>query len=157
MKITPSIDGIQLQQEKGELWIFDEIAKIAVDLVKTSGRPAVINWGTYFDGSPTGPDGTPFFKILVRPGETVEHVIAIYNKAKEPPPVEVPKGRKKVRVLLELEYDVLVPEDWDHGMVEFHRNESSWCKNNLIAELESIFENDNGPCAFSAATFKVVE
>lgn len=51
---------------------------------------------------------------------------------------------KKVRVRMTVEYDVTVPADWDADMVEFHRNDSSWCKDNAIEELRALAESDAG-------------
>lgn len=47
---------------------------------------------------------------------------------------------KKVRVRLTIEYEVEVPADWDAHMIEFQRNEGSWCADNLIRELETLAE-----------------
>lgn len=40
-------------------------------------------------------------------------------------------------VVLRYSYDVViaVPADWDKRMVEFHRNDSSWCADNSLPEL----------------------
>ena len=45
---------------------------------------------------------------------------------------------KKVKVRMTVEYEVLVPHDWDKEAVEFHRNGSSWCCNNVFKELEAL-------------------
>lgn len=64
---------------------------------------------------------------------------------------------KKVRVRLTVEYEVEVPADWDKEMVEFHRNESSWCANNLISELDEIFDHEDGSsCMCHAAHFEYI-
>jgi len=31
---------------------------------------------------------------------------------------------------------ISVPESWDSDMVEFHRNEGSWCASNVVEELD---------------------
>jgi hypothetical protein len=59
---------------------------------------------------------------------------------------------KKVRVRMTCEYDIIVPGDWDADMVEFHRNESSWCSSNAIKELQDL--NDTGPCLCSVVEFE---
>lgn len=50
---------------------------------------------------------------------------------------------KKVKVRMTVDYHVEVPAYWDSHMIEFHRNEGSWCMNNAIQELENI-SNKNG-------------
>ena len=43
---------------------------------------------------------------------------------------------KKVVVKATIEYEIEVPNFWTAEDIEFHRNESSWCSNNIIEELE---------------------
>ena len=62
--------------------------------------------------------------------------------------------RKKAKVKLTIEYDIVVPAFWDEHDIEFHRNESSWCKSNLIDELEEI---DKERCLCSIADFKYIK
>jgi hypothetical protein len=42
---------------------------------------------------------------------------------------------RRVKVLYEIEIEVDVPEDWDKDMIEFHRNESSWCSSNAVRDI----------------------
>ncbi len=44
---------------------------------------------------------------------------------------------RSVVVRVTVDYVVSVPEDWTAGQIEFHRNESSWCASNMVAELEN--------------------
>jgi hypothetical protein len=39
-----------------------------------------------------------------------------------------------------------VPEDWDERMVEFHMNDSSWCMNNLVREMDEVAVEDHCLC-----------
>jgi hypothetical protein len=48
--------------------------------------------------------------------------------------------RRTVVVRAVVEYVVTVTEHWDPSDVEFHRNESSWCCDNLLSELGAIAE-----------------
>lgn len=57
----------------------------------------------------------------------------------------------KVRVVVE--YEVEVPADWDADMIEFHRNESSWCAGDTLAELAQI----NDGCLCGRARFKCID
>lgn len=48
--------------------------------------------------------------------------------------------KKKVRVRFTVEYEVSVPASWDKHMIEFQRNDGSWCVDNAIRELEALAE-----------------
>lgn len=54
----------------------------------------------------------------------------------------------KAKLKVTIEYEVNVPSDWNKGDVEFHRNDSSWCMNNMLPELEDLAERigANGSC-----------
>jgi hypothetical protein len=39
-----------------------------------------------------------------------------------------------------------VPENWDQEMIEFHMNESSWCFNNIVGELEEAIKRAEDGC-----------
>jgi hypothetical protein len=52
--------------------------------------------------------------------------------------------RKFVIVRETFELMVSVPADWDGDMVNFHRNESSWCSSNVAAEIEE--QQEEGRC-----------
>lgn len=58
---------------------------------------------------------------------------------------------RKVKVKLVIEYEIVVPAFWNEHDVEFHRNESSWCKSNLISELEEV---NKERCLCSIAKFE---
>lgn len=62
--------------------------------------------------------------------------------------------KKTVTVKAVITYDIEVPADWDKKMVEFSRNDSSWCASNMIAELEE-FEKDR--CLCSKVKFEYIE
>lgn len=46
--------------------------------------------------------------------------------------------KKRVKVRATVEYEIEAPAAWTDKDIEFHRNESSWCANNLIGELERL-------------------
>jgi hypothetical protein len=60
---------------------------------------------------------------------------------------------KKVRVRAIIEYEVSVPASWGADDVVFHRNESSWCSDNLIPEIQSI----EGGCLCECTRFEFIE
>jgi len=63
--------------------------------------------------------------------------------------------KKTVKVKLTINYEVNVPADWDKQMIEFHRNDSTWCSSNLIEELKKL-DTKNG-CLCPIAEFKYLE
>lgn len=46
--------------------------------------------------------------------------------------------RKTVVVRAIMEYTIDVPESWDKDGIEFHRNDSSWCSGNGLAEIADM-------------------
>lgn len=48
---------------------------------------------------------------------------------------------------------VSVPEHWDFGMIDFHFNESSYCRSNLLEELQALDERATCLCRFSEVAF----
>lgn len=61
---------------------------------------------------------------------------------------------KRVRIRMIVEYEVEVPAAWDKDMIEFHRNDGSWCTDNAISELEALSEKEG--CLCNAARFEHV-
>ncbi len=62
---------------------------------------------------------------------------------------------KRVKVRMTVEYEIEVPASWDKHMIEFHRNEGSWCSSNAISELERAFDSGDG-CMCNAAEFEYI-
>ena len=52
----------------------------------------------------------------------------------------------KIRVVLEVPHEV--PEDWGADEINFHLNESSWCANSILPELERLSQSEGCLCAF---------
>jgi hypothetical protein len=48
--------------------------------------------------------------------------------------------KKRVRVRAVIEYEIDVPAHWTPEQVEWHRNEGTWCADNLITELGALAE-----------------
>lgn len=63
------------------------------------------------------------------------------------------RQKKTIRITIDLPMDF--PEDWDNEMIEFHLNDSSYCCNNLIDELEK-HSNEVG-CLCWITKCKVIE
>lgn len=57
--------------------------------------------------------------------------------------------QRTVVVRVALDVVISVPADWDKKMVEFARNEGSWCSDNMLRELGEWANNrevNNGHC-----------
>ena len=63
---------------------------------------------------------------------------------------------KKVKVRMIVEYEIKVPAHWDKELIEYHRNEGSWCASNAIDELEAAFGDESKRCMCDAAKFEYV-
>lgn len=63
---------------------------------------------------------------------------------------------KKAIIRVNIEYEIEVPASWNKEDVEFHRNEGSWCANNVITELEELFKGEEKSCMCECATFEVL-
>ena len=55
---------------------------------------------------------------------------------------------KVVMVEVSMTIPRVVPADWDESMVNFHLNESSWCADNIINDLNRymIAKKQDAPC-----------
>ena len=62
--------------------------------------------------------------------------------------------RKRVKVRATVEYEIVVPFFWDKSNIEFHRNDGSWCANNMIDELEELGKGD---CLCGLVHFEYLE
>lgn len=62
---------------------------------------------------------------------------------------------KRVKVRCTIEYEVEVPSFWDQTQIEFHRNDGSWCADNLLRELEQVAEA--GGCLCDITRFELLE
>jgi hypothetical protein len=63
---------------------------------------------------------------------------------------------RKARIRLTVEYEIDVPAYWEPKDVHFHREESSWCASNAIAELRERFDQEDGACMCGVAEFEVI-
>ena len=66
---------------------------------------------------------------------------------------------KMVRIRMTVEYEVSKPFDWSPSDIEFHLNDSSWCANNAIDDLDDYFNSDDpkAPCMCGNAKFEFLE
>lgn len=62
--------------------------------------------------------------------------------------------KKFVNVRMTVDYVIEVPANWDKHMIEFHRNDGTWCANNALDELAELTEEDEGTCMCSGTHFE---
>jgi hypothetical protein len=58
-------------------------------------------------------------------------------------------------VMVRVSFDLIVdvPEDWERSSIEFHMNESSSCKDNLLDKLEKQAERLGCSCDFGEGVY----
>jgi hypothetical protein len=59
---------------------------------------------------------------------------------------------RKAVITAEVSYEITVPAHWSEDTVEFHRNESSYCADNALGEIEAL--RKEGHCLCGILTFK---
>lgn len=57
------------------------------------------------------------------------------------------RQNKNIRIVIDLPMDF--PVEWDNEMIEFYLNESSYCCDNLIDELEKYGEENGCICGIT--------
>jgi hypothetical protein len=77
-------------------------------------------------------------KKAMRPASTEERCFYCNEKIGDYHTEDCVLITKTVQVKMTVTYPVEVPAHWSKRDVEFHRNDSSWCCNNAIAELDAI-------------------
>lgn len=61
--------------------------------------------------------------------------------------------KKTIRIIIDLPMNF--PEEWNNDMIEFYLNESSYCCDNLIDELNKYSKKEG--CICSITECKVIE
>lgn len=57
---------------------------------------------------------------------------------------------KRVQLKMTINYPAQVPASWDKDQINFHRNDSSWCSDNALDELQDLTDDDNCLCRYTA-------
>lgn len=57
---------------------------------------------------------------------------------------------KRMKMRAVVDFTMVVPASWDKGQIEFHCNESSWCANNVLDDMQK--HADRFGCLCSCAT-----
>lgn len=63
--------------------------------------------------------------------------------------------QKKAMVKMTVAYEIKVPNSWDEDLIDFHRNEGSWCHSNALEELKELEKEHR--CLCGDIDFEVVE
>lgn len=63
--------------------------------------------------------------------------------------------RKDKIIRITIDLPMSFPKDWDNEMIEFHLNESHYCKDNIINDLYKYSENHG--CICNITECKVID
>ncbi len=76
----------------------------------------------------------------------------------EPHEAECVCIERPVKIKMTIEMVIAKPRGWDKDSIEFHMNESSWCKDNIQTQLERTFESatKNRGCTCGIVEFQYV-
>lgn len=91
----------------------------------------------------------------IRPAGKPDECFYCNQKVGTPHGPECVCVHKRVRVRYTMEIEIEVPAFWDKQMVLSHRNESSWCADNCVNDIEAFLERlrhwdkDVGPAGWS--------
>lgn len=61
---------------------------------------------------------------------------------------------RPVKIRMTVELIITHPRSWDAGSINFHLNDSSWCANNILGELDRLA--GGGRCLCSATEFEFI-
>lgn len=65
--------------------------------------------------------------------------------------------QKRVRVQYTFTLEVDIPHDWDAEMFEFHRNDSTWCADNALDDIEEFKTKVGASCLCAMMQAKFLE
>ena len=82
----------------------------------------------------------------MRPASTKEECFYCQQPIGSPHKEDCVLIKKRVKVRMIVEYEVEVPNHWDQHMIEFHRNDGSWCADNALDELAEVAEKEGCLC-----------
>lgn len=79
-----------------------------------------------------------------------------YCNSKENEEHDMDCVQRKRTVIIEMKINIAieVPEHWGEEMINFHKNESSWCADNILDDLKRMRRYDG--CLCSQAEFKYI-
>lgn len=89
----------------------------------------------------------------IRPAGNPDECLYCRQKIGQPHGSECVCVTKRVKLRYTIEIETDLPHSWDKDMIEFHRNESSWCTDNLIDELQEYVDEGQCLCLSSECEF----
>ena len=103
----------------------------------------------------------PLPKVLanddgIRPAGNTDECFYCRQKVGQPHKFDCVALHRMVKVRYTYEIEIEVPHFWDKEAIEFHRNESSWCADNGIGNIEEYLEK-NQICSCGCFKAEVIE
>ena len=82
----------------------------------------------------------------IRPAGNPDKCFYCQQKVGTPHKQECVAVHKKIKAKYTFEIEVEIPFHWSPQDFEFHRNESSWCANNAVRDINELIKNEDAPC-----------
>ena len=76
----------------------------------------------------------------IRPAGPPDECFYCQQKVGQPHGRECVIVTKRVKVRYTMEIEIVVPHDWDEHMIDFHRNDSSWCASNAVEDIKDYVD-----------------
>lgn len=94
----------------------------------------------------------------IRPAGKPDECFYCKQKVGQPHKPDCVCVEKTVRLKYTFEVEVQVPHGWTPESINFHRNESSWCADNALSELEAYAHKNGCLCGvFHSEFIEVVD
>jgi hypothetical protein len=88
----------------------------------------------------------------IRPAGKPDECFYCNQKIGQPHGRECVMVEKKILIRYTIEIPIMIPHFWTKEQLEFHRNEGSWCKSNLIRELQK-YDEEQCLCGVTQAEY----
>lgn len=92
----------------------------------------------------------------IRPAGQPDECFYCNQKVGQPHKQDCVILNRKVKVRYSYEIEIEVPHFWDKETIEFHRNDSSWCADNSLDDIEE-YSKSRGGCLCGCFSAEVIE
>lgn len=92
----------------------------------------------------------------IRPAGRPDHCFYCSSKVGQPHGEGCVVVHKRIKVRATIEFDIEVPHHWDKQMIEFHRNDGTWCSSNLQNDIDT-YKESTGSCMCGETKIEFVE
>lgn len=92
----------------------------------------------------------------IRPAGKPDQCFYCYSKIGQPHRADCVVVTKRVKIKATITIDIEVPHDWDKKMIEFHRNDGTWCSSNFANDVER-YKASTGSCMCQETKIEFVE